>query len=144
MKLLPLTLLLASLIIPTNCFAKSPGLPKESSVRAILGEAEGESYAGKVALAYALKNRGKLAGVYGHKAVSKRFKGYYRGDRRLNEKVVKEAQKAWEWANSYPALDPTHGAKHWENIKAYGVPYWARGHKPSVVIGNHAFYVGIK
>lgn len=142
-KLYPLIAVLAYSFMGT-AMAKSPGLPEESAIKAILGEAEGESYAGKVALAYALKNRGKLTGVYGHKAIILRSGAYFRGDRRLNEKVVKEAQKALQWANSHPFDDPTCGATHWENVKAFGVPYWAKDMLETYRLGNHVFYLQIE
>jgi len=114
-------------------------LTEANMVRAILGEAEGEPYTGKVALAYALKNRGTMSGVYGHKAISTRLGGYYRGDRKLKPSVVKEAQKALEWANSHPELDTTSGATHWEGT-AFKTPYWAHSMVKTVVIGHQAFY----
>jgi hypothetical protein len=128
-------------IVPVN---KSSLLPQEQVIRAILGEAEGESYLGKVALSFAILNRGTMKGVYGYKTISLRSGAYYRGDRRLNEKVVEDARKALKWAILHPEADITNGARHWENIKAFGEPYWAKGKQPSLVIGNHAFYAGIK
>lgn len=123
---------------------KSSLLSQEQVIRAILGEAEGESYLGKVALSFAILNRGTMKGVYGYKAISLRSGAYYRGKRRLSDKVVKDALKAFLWAKSHPEADITNGAKHWENVKAFGEPYWAKGKQPSLVIGNHAFYSGIK
>src|SRR3990167_2373542 len=40
-------------------------VPEAEAVHAIMGEARGESYAGKLALAEAIRNRGHLGGVYG-------------------------------------------------------------------------------
>ena len=112
----------------------------EDAVRAILGEAEGEPYAGKVALAYALKNRGKLRGVFGHKAIHTQYGAFWRGKRKITSATIKEAKNALEWANSHPALDTTFGATHWENVKAFGEPYCAKSMKHTVTIANHKFY----
>ena len=124
--------------------AQADPLDHQDMLKAIIGEAEGEPYAGKVALAYALKNRGKMSGVYGHKAIIWRSGAFWRGSRRISQTTLTEAQNALKWANLHPANDPTHGADHWENIKAFGVPYWAKGKKPCYVIGSHAFYNNIK
>lgn len=111
---------------------------QEKLLRAVLGEAEGEPYLGKVALAQAIHNRGSLVGVYGYKAISKRLGAYYRGSRRLSDNTVESTLKALKQAKTGPDL--TKGSDHWENIKAFGVPYWAKGKTPAVVIGSHAFY----
>lgn len=112
----------------------------DKKLRAILGEAEGESYHGKLALAYAINNRGSIRGVYGYNAIILRSDGYYRHNRRLSKKVVVEALKALEWANSHPDKDLTFGATSWENIKAFKVPYWASSMTETARIGNHVFY----
>ena len=132
--------LLISLLLLCGSVAQAKPIESTQAVRAILGEAEGEPYRGKVALAYALKNRGKLTGVYGHKAISLRFGGYYRGGRKIDKKVVKEAINAWEWASSHPDEDITHGADHWENVTAFGTPKWAHGMWVTLIIGNHHFF----
>ena len=115
-------------------------IAEETAIRAIIGEAEGESYAGKVALAYALQNRGSIRGVYGYKAISTRLGGYYRGDRKIAEGTVKEAIKALKWANSHPEADTTSGADHWEAVGRFGEPYWAKSMIKTVKIGAHQFY----
>ena len=125
-------------------YADLPGIPEDQAIRAILGEAEGESYAGKVALAYALKNRGKLNGVYGHKAVILRSGAFWRGQRPISRKATEEARNAWQKANSFPKLDPTKGASFWENTQAFGTPYWARSMTKTLTLGNHSFYLEAK
>jgi len=115
----------------------------DKMLRAIIGEAEGESYAGKVALAYALKNRGTMRGVYGYKAIILRSGAFWRGSRRISQHTIDDARNALKWAYLNPEVDTTKGATHWENVKAFGVPYWAKGKTPCVVIGNHAFYNNI-
>jgi len=133
-----LTILLLGLT--QSSWAVSPGILEEKAIMAIVGEAEGEPYAGKVALAYALKNRGKLDGVYGYKAISLRSGAFWRGKRKITPRTIKEAKNAWNWANSYPDLDPTKGADHWENIKAFGKPKWAYSMKETYRVGSHVFY----
>lgn len=59
--------ILALIIIVLCYFEHSEGaeIPRDTAIRAIMGEARGESYTGKLYLASALRNRGTLSGVYG-------------------------------------------------------------------------------
>lgn len=99
---------------------------------AIIGEAEGESYQGKLAVAYAIINRGNLQGVYGLNAP--RVKG-----RKYSDKTYKEALKAYKQALNNPSKDITHGATHWEGT-AFKTPYWAKSMTETVTIGKQRFY----
>ena len=98
------------------------------AVRAIIGEAANQGDDGMLAVAAAIRNRGTLKGVYGYKA-----------------KHV-DTQPAWVWAKARRAWamsatnDPTRGATHWENIKAFGQPYWAKSLTVTTNIGDHRFY----
>ena len=60
------TLLLMSLALTQTLHAhdRAP-IPDAQAVRAIVGEAAGESFEGKLAIACAIRNRGNLHGVYG-------------------------------------------------------------------------------
>ena len=123
---------------------RAESLPETDVIRAILGEGEGEPYAGKLALAYAIGNRGTLDGVYGKRAVIAKEGQFYRGSRPISSKSVKDALRALKEARQRPTLDPTKGSRHWENIKAFGVPYWAEGKTPVYTVGSHAFYNDVK
>lgn len=59
-----LTILGLYLILFCGCVCAEP-IPMNKAVNAIIGEAEGESAGGKLAIACALRNRGTLKGVYG-------------------------------------------------------------------------------
>ena len=116
----------------------SAATPEDLAVRAILGEARGEGYEGMYAVAHAIRNRGHLKGVYGLKAVQPTLTGLVAGKDEISAELFHEASRAW--AESENGIDPTHGADHWENTRAFGVPYWAAERQPTAVIGNHAFY----
>ena len=93
--------------------------------QAVMGEARGESYEGKVALAEALYRRGTLKGVYGYKV-------------KVNEprRIWKQAEDACiegRTSNTVP------GATHWEGT-AFKTPYWAASMKEVKVVGNQRFY----
>lgn len=103
------------------------------AVNAIIGEAEGESYAGKLAIAAAIRNRGHLRGVYGERAPRVVGKLYGRDARR-------DAIKAWEESEH---TDPTHGATGWGNdadLREFAKHKWWRKCVVTVKIGNHTFY----
>ena len=115
---------LIPLLIALNCGA---AISDSDAVRAIVGEAAGESYKGKLAVAGALRNRGTLSGVYGLNAkhVSSQ-----------PEMVWADARRAWSESLTN---DISLGATHWESSD-FKTPYWARRMKVTARIGKHTFY----
>jgi hypothetical protein len=81
-----------------------------------------------LAVAGAIRNRGSLKGVYGLK----------------NPIADKQPDWCWQRARAAWAIsktnDITRGASHWENTKAFGVPYWAKSLTVKTNIGAHTFY----
>jgi len=116
----------------------------EQAIKAILGEARGEgwetdqngkkfytdqlNYEAMYAVACAIRNRGTLRGVYGATAKTEP----------ISPELWQRASKAW--FNSEDGGDITLGATHWENIGAFGKPYWAKNMAQTVKVGNHNFY----
>lgn len=121
-------LLAASLLITPRAEA---AIPESQAVKAILGEAEDQGYRGMLAVACALRNRDRLSGVYGVKAKRPNTPGA------IPQKYWDMARKAWQES---AAQDITSGADHWENVKAYGTPYWAKGKTPVAQVRDHNFY----
>lgn len=104
----------------------------EMAIKAIVGEAAGEPYLGKVALAEAIRNRGNLRGVYGLKRES-----FISAQPKW---VHEQAKKAWkESANS----NHVKGASFWESTD-FKVPYWAKEMVETAHIGKHKFYREVK
>ena len=101
------------------------------AVLSIIGEAEGEGYRGMLAVAHAIRNRGTLRGVYGRNAKRVRAKLY-------TSVVYTLAKTAWRVSGIMP--DITGGATHWENINAFGKPWWAKKMLRVAKIGSHTFY----
>lgn len=99
------------------------------AVRAIIGEAAGEGDTGMLAVAGAIRNRGTLRGVYGLKNPSIQ--------KSINPKIQLRAERAWSMSATN---DITRGATHWENVKAFGSPYWAKSLTLTTNIGRHTFY----
>lgn len=105
---------------------------KNNIVDAIIGEAEGESYKGKLAVACAIKNRKTLRGVYGVKAprvVNRKYSSF----------VFVQAVKAYEESNVKGACDFIDGASFWEGTK-FKTPYWAKNMVVTATIGNQRFF----
>ena len=103
-------------------------IPEETAIRCIVGEAANQGEQGMLALAEALRNRGTTKGVYGCKA------------QHINKQpswVFTKARQAWRQSlNS----NLTNGAKHWENVKAFGEPYWAKKMVKTYEYKDHTFY----
>lgn len=78
--------------------ARAGQIEAQDAIRAILGEA-GPSYAERLAIAHAIRNRGHLGGVYG------RSKAPTATD-------WQNGCRAWQEASS-SSLDPVRGATHW-------------------------------
>lgn len=122
----------AILAIALLCLCNAPAwaaIDDKLAVRAVMGEASGEGYRGMYAVSHAIRNRGHLRGVYG-----KRAKRIYKESWR----VWRKAQAAWR--ASATGADPTRGATHWENVREFGRPYWAKSMRQTAVIGQHVFY----
>ena len=119
--------------------------------RTIFLEARGEFFPGKVAIAQVVFKRVSL----GHDATveaaclrPKQFSGWNKDkanaanlkagqDVTLEDKNFRDCYRAILSALDGP--DITKGATHYFNPKLAS-PKWARGKKPCVVIGNHAFF----
>ncbi len=102
-------------------------VPADLAIRAIIGEASNQGYRGMLALASGIRNRGTLQGVYGLKA---------KHVDNEPEWVWELAKKAWDESE----FNRTHTGTHWENIKAFGEPYWAKTMEVVYSFKDHVFY----
>lgn len=128
------TIIALSLVLwafPAICEAS---ISKSDAVDIIIGEAEGESYQGKLAIAQALRHRGYTRGCYGLHAPRVKKHLY-------SSKTFVQAVKAWEESRTLP--DITGGATGWGNAKDIEVFKRTKWWKKAVItakIGNHFFY----
>lgn len=129
-KLWIVALILIIMLASWVLHADAAQIKDEEAIRAVLGEARGEGYRGMYAVACAIRNRGHLKGVYGLRASMPD----------LTPDLWQKASKAWFSSLSGP--DVTNGATHWENVRAFGRPYWASD--KTTTIGNHVFYSEVK
>lgn len=106
--------------------------------KGLVVEAVSEGYIGMKAVACVFKNRLDKDMPLG-------CKGLKRKD--LNEFIIKQGGR-YELISKriinevfvVGCRDITNGATHYENVKAFGTPYWAKDMKITAIIGNHTFY----
>lgn len=138
MNLKILGVIIVMAFVTPTAYAKE--VPADLAIRAIIGEAENQGFDGMLAVACAIRNRGNLHGVFGLEQIRENSGIFIRitkhGPRRIRPAVVADAKRAWQ--NSL--TEKLHNGTMWENIKAFGVPYWAKNLKPVYTVGDHTFY----
>jgi hypothetical protein len=103
-------------------------IPEETAIICIIGEAANQGDKGMLALAEALRNRGTTKGVYGCQSNL---------HARQPKRVHQQALNAWRKSATSNITD---GATHWENIKAFGKPYWVDSMERVYEYKDHVFY----
>ncbi len=125
LALLFLALLLAFVVLAASVEAGE--IPEELAVSCILGEARGESYTGMLAVAEAMRNRGRIKGVDGC------------GYKAIDKDPIQQAFKAWEESKTSNTVGK---ADHWH--ADYITPWWAKYGTRTAKIGKHIFYKEVK
>jgi hypothetical protein len=103
-------------------------MDSSKAIQAIIGEAAGEPYQTKLAIAGALRNRGTLEGVRGV----------------LNQRMI-QAQPKWVWAQASQAWaqsatnDLSNGGTFFES-RNFKRPLWSIGMKQTAVVGKFTFW----
>ena len=126
MKLKIETLIFVMAFAMTLC-PMAMAIDNNLAVRAIIGEASNQGYQGMLAIAVGIRNRGHLKGVYGVKAKHVDKQPPWVWDR---------ARKAWKESEH----NRIHTGTHWENIKAFGTPYWVSSMNKVYEYKDHVFY----
>lgn len=116
------TLFLMAIVI--SCYAEEV-CSDSKAVQCIIGEAENQGELGMLALAVGIRNRGTIRGVYGCNVT-----------RKTPEYIKKQAMKAWKESKE----NRIHTGNHWENVKAFGSPYWAKEENKVFEYKDHVFY----
>lgn len=111
--------------------AYAASIDSDKAIAAIIGEAENQGFTGMLAVAHAIRNRGTLKGVYGSHAPRVKHHLY-------SARIYQLANLAWQQSGA--DYDITHGADHWENIKAFGCPSWVKGCIETFRYKDHVFY----
>jgi hypothetical protein len=123
-------LILAFLVL---CGPAHAYVDQGEAIKAIIGESEGEIYAGKLAVAEVIRRRGSLKGVYGAKAP--------RVIQRLYSKACYlEAARAWAESES---TNISEGAMGWgsaADVKIFRRSKWFKNCEIVKQIGGHYFW----
>lgn len=122
--------------ISTNAHAAGQ-MNDQDAIKAVIGEAEGESYEGKLAVACAIRNRGTLKGVYGKNAPRVRRHMYSRI-------TAGTAGLAWEASTNMDlCASLIDGAQYWASLKLdqdWKNKMVKQGYHHTATIGGHTFF----
>lgn len=111
-------------------------IDRATAVKILIGEAANQGQKGMQAVGEVLRRRGTVrAFSASHRKDLERFL------KQQPNKVLIQAQAAWEKSKR---SNITKGATHYENIKAFGKPTWAKKMTPTVRIKDHQFYKEVR
>lgn len=101
----------------------------------LVAEAANQGYEGMLAVGCVMRNRGWNMRPF---AASRRpdLAGWV--DKQ--PKRVREQARAILSQLRAGSADVTNGATHYENVEAFGLPYWAKGKQPVAKVGDHTFW----
>ena len=107
---------------------------EEQYVRVVIGEAADQGYRGMLAVAEVLRARNwDPTGFSGSKR-----KDLVDFVERQPRRVRQEGRRAVEEARS--GSFTVGGATHFENVRRFGIPWWAKGMKETVKVKDHTFW----
>jgi hypothetical protein len=100
----------------------------QDAIKTIVGEASNQSFKGMVCVAEVIRHNSSLRGFYGLHASHSLREG---------AKTWAMAKKAWIASLN---TNYTRGANHFENIHAFGQPYWVAKCIKTYTWKDHVFY----
>ena len=104
----------------------------KQAIQVIVGEASNQGYKGMVFVGEVLRHKGSIRGFYGlHASHSQKEPAW----------VWIMAKKAWDRSK---LTNFTQNATHFENIHAFGTPYWVKKCKLTFEYKDHKFYREVK
>lgn len=107
-------------------------IPRQEAIAILIGEAADQGLKGMICVGEVLRRRGGPEGFYGY---SKNFS-------KLDSAFLKQrAIKAWEISAN---TNYTKGADHFENVSAFGKPWWAKYCIKTFEYKDHVFYKEVK
>lgn len=111
-----------------SCSRPGYAYTTDQAVKCVVGEASNQGYTGMLAVSEVIRARGSLKGLYGCKASHAATEPRW---------VWKQARKAYIASAS---TNITRGANAFENVKAFGYPYWAASCTETVKIKDQSFF----
>lgn len=129
-NMLGICLLLGGLMLISSCNATPAHaeITDSQAIKILVGEASNQGFKGMVCVAEVLRRTGSTKGFYGLHASHSAHE---------SKSVWKMAGKAWEASKT---SNFTHGADHFENIHAFGCPYWVKNCIETFRYRDHVFY----
>lgn len=119
-------------LISPNVFAYPTPLTEDAALRVIIGEAANQDLRGMICVAEVLRRRGTIKGFYGYHA---------KHIAREPKSTWKLAKQAWEQSKS---TNYTNGADHFENIRHFSKPWWAKHFEKTYEYKDHVFYKDVR
>lgn len=101
------------------------------AVKIIVGEAADQNFRGKLAVAEVIRNRG---GTKGFSSAKKDLDKFFS---QQPPRTRSEARMAWVISRF---TNVSGGADHFDNVKKFGEPEWAKGMKKTAVIDDMQYY----
>ncbi len=118
------------------CLASLTSYAEPSVWKVLLAEASNQGYDGMYAVACVIRNRG--GGLRGFSGAKRKDLSVFCD--RQGRHAISQARNIEKRVFEQGAPDSTNGATHFENIEAFGIPYWAPGMLVTVKIGDHTFF----
>lgn len=134
-SVLGIFMLVATIILCIGTCTPAHAYTDKEAINACIGEAEGESYLGKIAISATIINRGTLKGVYGGQ--SQRVLQH-----KYSRQTYNDCKAAWEYAKS------TYGTSNWKatgwgtlgDIQQFKREGWFKDCVIVAHLGKHYFY----
>jgi len=108
--------------------SSSSQIPSQVALRVLIGEAGDQGLKGMICVGEVLRKRGSIRGFRGYRA--KHIKD-------TPASIWKQAALAWERSAH---TNFTNGADHFENVRRFGQPKWAKGFTKTYEYKDHVFY----
>ncbi len=110
----------------------------ETIIRGIIGEAIGEPEQGIIAVTWVIRNRMEAGMPLGLSALNRKdLDSFISRQPQWKKDLVEDI---WSKVKLGQIVDPTGGAKYFENVNAFGRPPWINQVEFVLEINNHRFY----
>lgn len=129
--MLGVCLLMSGLMLIGSCKV-AHAYTDNQAIRVLVGEASNQGEIGMICVGEVLRHKGSIKGFYGYSA----------------RHSAKEPHWVWEMARrawiSSKTSNYTHFADHFENIHAFGTPYWVKYCVFTFEYRDHKFFKEVK
>ncbi len=103
-------------------------IPADAAIRILIAEAADQGFKGMLCVGEVLRRRGSTKGFYGYKSNMAK---------RQPKSIWRLAARAWQ-QSAYS--NHTQGADHFENVRGFGEPWWAKYCVKVYEYKDHVFY----